>query len=191
MPVSVETTCLANQVAQYVDGELDHNAEVLFERHLAECGNCRDELRAQQLFTCELDAALSHSFELEVPKDFSRRVAARATSDMSGVRSPAEHKKALAICLTLAIVGFALVGATARDSLLLLGRKFLNGIWGLLSFVSVALYDVGVSVAVIVKVLSRKLVVESGSSGYLLVVFALAVLLLSRLISKYHRTGAH
>lgn len=191
MPATKEKNCAANQVAQYVDGELDHNAEVLFERHLAECADCREELRAQQLFACELDAAFNQSFEIEVPSDFSRRVAARATSDMSGVRSRAEHKKALAICLTLALVGFALVGATARDSLFLVGRKLVSVLWGLLSFVSVAVYDIGVSVAVIVKVLSRKLVVESGSSGYLLVVFALAVLLLSRLILKYHRTGAH
>lgn len=191
MPASQEKTCAANQVAPYVDGELDHNAEVMFERHLADCFECRSELRAQQLFACELDAALNQSFELEVPRDFSRQVAARAKSDMSGVRSCAEHKKALFIIMTLALVGFALVGATARDSVLLIGGQVIGSIWGVLSLVSIAVYDVGVSLAVIVRVVSRKFVVETGSSGYLLMVFAVAVFLLSRLIFKYHRSGAH
>jgi hypothetical protein len=183
-------TCAANYVAAYLDGELDHNAEVLFERHLAECACCREELRAQQLFVCELDAALTDRFEIDVPRDFSRRVAAHATSDMSGVRSISEHKKALGICLLLALGGFALVGATARESLLLVGRKVVGIALGLGSFVWTTIYDAGVSLAVILRVVSRKVVVESGSSMYLLVAFAFAVFLLSRLILKYHRTGA-
>lgn len=190
MSSSLQNTCAANWVSQYIDGELDHNSEVLFERHLNECTECREELRAQRLFACELDAAFSQELELDVPKDFSRRVAARATSDMSGVRSPAEHKKALGICLSLALVGFALLGATT-ELLFVFARKVVAVIWGVLGVVAVALYDLGVSLAVIFRVVSRKLVVESGSSGYLLLVFALAVLLLSRLILKYHRTGAH
>ena len=190
MSSSLQNTCAANWVSQYIDGELDHNSEVLFERHLNGCAECRDELRAQRLFACELDAAFNQELELDVPKDFSRQVAARATSDMSGVRSTAEHKKAICICLSLALMGFALLGATT-EPLLRLARKIVAGIWGLIGLSAVALYDLGVSLAVIFRVVSRKLVVESGSSGYLLLVFALAVLLLSRLILKYHRTSDH
>ena len=174
MSSSLQNTCAANWVSQYIDGELEHNAAVLFERHLNECAECREELRAQRLFACELDAAFSQKPELDVPQDFSRRVAARATSDMSGVRSIAEHKKALCICLALALMGFAFLGATT-DPLLRATRKIIAGIWDVIGVVAVALYDLGVSLAVIVRVVSRKLVVESGSSGYLLVVFALAV----------------
>jgi hypothetical protein len=43
---------------------------------------------------------------------------------------------------------------------------------------------------VIVRVLSRKVIVESGSLGALLFFLALAILVLSRLLSKYHRPGA-
>jgi hypothetical protein len=61
---------------------------------------------------------------------------------------------------------------------------------GTLGVLATAFYDVAASVAVIFRVLSRKLIVESNSRGVLLVLFALAIVLLSRMISRYHRTGA-
>jgi hypothetical protein len=39
-------------------------------------------------------------------------------------------------------------------------------------------------------VLGHKIVVGSGSFGLLLIVLAVAVFILSRLLSNYHRTGA-
>ncbi len=60
----------------------------------------------------------------------------------------------------------------------------------LISFILAAFYDTVAGLVVIVRVLSRKIIVESGSAGGLIVVLAVAVLILSRLISGYHRTGA-
>ena len=190
MTTAQETICERNLSAAYVDGELDADLTRLFEDHLDNCADCRAELRAQRLFVCELDAAMNESAEIPVPVDFSRMVAARAASDMSGVRTSSEHRKALTICLVLALAGFALLGATARDAVFMLARKFVVTAFGLLGFVATAVYDVVAGFAVIFRVLSRKLIIESGSVAPLLVLLAVAVLILSRLLANYRRTGA-
>jgi hypothetical protein len=128
--------------------------------------------------------------EVEVPVNFSRLVAARAVSDMSGVRSASENKKALSICVILAIAGFVLLGTAARESLLTVTRTFFAAVWRVGGFVGSAVYDTAASVTVVIRVVSRKVVVESVSLVPLLLVLGLAVFLLSRLISNYHRTGA-
>ncbi len=190
MTTAQETICERNLSAAYVDGELDADLTRLFEDHFENCADCRSELRAQRLFVCELDAAMNESAEIPVPVDFSRMVAARAASDMSGVRTSSEHRKALTICLVLALAGFALLGATARDAVFMLARKFVVTAFGLLGFVATAVYDVVAGFAVIFRVLSRKLIIESGSVAPLLVLLAVAVLILSRLLANYRRTGA-
>jgi hypothetical protein len=96
----------------------------------------------------------------------------------------------LSFCMILALAAFALVGTPARESMFSFGRRLAGSIFGILTFVWTAFYDATASIAVISRVLSRKFVVESGSLGLLIVLLALAVGLLSRLISNYHRTGA-
>jgi predicted anti-sigma-YlaC factor YlaD len=180
--------CEQNLIGAYVDGELDADLAVRLEEHLKTCSDCQFELRAHRLFVCELDATLTKSGDIPVPRDFSRLVAARARSDMSGVRTRSENRKALAICMILALSGFALLGATARYAVLTVIGKFVTKVFSLVEFVVTAVYDAVVGVIVIFKVLSGK--VQSGSSGPLLVLLAVAVLVLSRLLSHYHRTGA-
>lgn len=182
--------CERDLFAAYVDGELDAGLTVLFEQHLESCEPCRAELRAHRMFVCELDAALTDSVEIPVPVGFSQMVAARATADMRGVRTRSEHRKALSICLALALAGFALVGAAARDALFAVGESFISTSLSIGGFLSGVVYDAGAAVAVIFGVLSRKLIVETGSMVPLLVLLAFAILILSRLISSYHRTGA-
>ena len=185
-----ENICERNLIAAYVDGELDADAVALFEDHLESCAPCRTDLRAHRLFICELDAALTHSGEIPVPAEFSRMVAARASSDMRGVRTRSENRKALSICLILALGGFALLGATARDAIFIIGGKFVSTFLALTGFISTAIYDTGAGLAVIFRVLSRKIIVESGSLGPVLVLLAIAIVILSRLISQYHRKSA-
>jgi len=185
-----QQTCPVNLIAPYLEGELDQATSELFEEHLAGCELCRIELRAHQLFMCELDAALTQQGDLEVPANFSHLVAVRAVSDMRGVRSASEHKKALAFSLVLALISFALLGATARDYSVRFGRKVVGIFWGLAEFFWNAAYDTVASLTVVSKALSRKFVVESGSLVLVLVVLAAGGFLLSRLISNYHRSGA-
>ena len=185
-----EKICERNLISAYVDGELEADVTALFEDHLESCAPCRTELRAHRLFVCELDAALTETCEIPVPVEFSKMVAARASSDMRGVRTRSENRKALGICLILALGGFALLGATARDAIFMIVEKFVSTFFGVAGFISTAVYDTVAGLAVIFRVLSRKIIVESGSLGPVLVLLAVAILILSRLIHNYHRTSA-
>lgn len=190
MTTAQEKYCERNLIAAYVDGELDADLSQRLEEHLPGCAPCRAELQAHRLFVCELDAAFTDNVEIPVPADFSRMVAARATSDMRGVRTGSEHRKALGICMVLALIGFALLGATARETVFLIAGKFVTTVAGLAGFAATAIYDTVAGLAVIFRVLSRKAIIESGSLGPVVVLLAVAILLLTRLLSKYHRTSA-
>jgi len=181
--------CEQNLIGAYVDGELDADLTLHLEEHLKDCSDCQFELRAHRLFVCELDASLTNkNRDLPVPADFSRRVAARARSDMSGVRTRAENRKALAICMILALSGLALLGATTRYAVFVVVGRFVTKVFSLVEFVVTTVSDAVVGLIVVLKVLSGK--IQSGSSGPLLVLLAVAVMVLSRLLSHYHRTGA-
>jgi anti-sigma factor RsiW len=182
--------CQKNLIAAYVDGELGAVATAIFEQHVEDCIECRAELRAHRVFVCELDAALAGKVEIPVPDDFSRVIAVRARSDMRGVRSRSEHRKAIAICLVLALTGFGLLGATAREAVLAFAGRSITAVISIGGFVSQVVYDAVAGLVVISRVLGQKLIVGSGSLGLLLIVLAVAVFILSRLISDYHHTGA-
>lgn len=187
---TIEKICDRGLVGAYVDGELDADLTKLFEDHLESCAECRFELRAHRLFICELDAAMNDSAEVPVPRDFSKIIATRATTDMRGVRTRSEHRKALTICIILALGGAALLGATALTSVFRLAQKFVTTVLGLAGFVASAVYDTAAGLGVIFRVLSRKMIIETGSLWPMLVLLAFGVLVLSRLISNYHRSGA-
>lgn len=186
-----QNICERNLIAAYVDGELSEAASATFEQHVEECAECRAELRAHRMFVCELDAALTGKVEIPVPDDFSRMIAVRARSDMHGVRTRSENKKAIAISTVLALAGFALLGTSARDAFLAFADTFVNSVIGIAGFLSTMVYDAVAGLVVISRVLGHKVVVGSGSFGVLLLVLAVAVFVLSRLIADYHqRTGA-
>jgi len=190
MAATSEKICEQHLIPAYIDGELDKATQQFFDDHLHDCPACRSELRIHQQFICALDAALGNRAELDVPANFSKLIAIRAASDMSGVRSATENRKALAFCLVLAVSGFALIGVTARQLVVSLVWRVTGKTFGLIDVTWSAVYDLVASFAVISRVLSRKFIVETGSLGLALILLALAVLLLSRLILGYHRTGA-
>ena len=187
---TVEKICERKLIGAYVDGELDADLTLVLEDHFESCSDCRFELRAHRLFVCELDAALNDSDEIPVPRDFSRILAMRASTDMRGVRTRSENRKALTICVILALGGFALLGATALNSGFIIAAKLVATIFGLVSLVATTVYDTVAGLAVIFRVVSRKYIIETGSLWPMLVLLAFAVLILSRLISHYHRSGA-
>jgi anti-sigma factor RsiW len=184
-----EQLCERRVIAAYVDGEMALGEQLVFEQHLDTCPECQTELRLHQQFSCDLDSALTSQVEVMIPTDFSRMVAARAVSDMGGVRSSTEKKKAIFFCLVLAVGGFALMGGPARQLTLSVLRRLIVITVGLVDLVWSAVYDLVLSVGVISRVVSRKFIVETGNGRTVVVLLALAVLLLSRLIVNYHRTS--
>lgn len=187
---TIEKICDRGLVGAYVDGELDADLIQLFEDHLESCADCRFELRAHRLFVCELDAALTTPDEVPVPRDFSKIIATRATTDMRGVRTRSEHRKALTICIVLALGGFALVGVTAVSAVFRIAEKFVATMFGLAGLIATTAYDAAAGLVVIFRVVSGKMIIETGSLWPMLVLLAFGVLILSRLIANYHRSGA-
>jgi hypothetical protein len=124
-----------------------------------------------------------------VPKDFAKVIAAHAQSDMRGVRNRAEHRRALRFCIVLAIAAFALLGATSSKILIFSARSIVDKTFGIVGLIGRTLYDAAAGFTVIARVLSGGLVIDSRvASLTFLVLLALAIGLLSLLISRYHRT---
>ncbi len=181
--------CETENIAAYIEGDLEPALTSALEEHLKECAHCASELRAQRLFMCELDSALASPFDLEVPANFARVVAVNAKSDMRGMRDSSEHARALRFCIILGLAAFALLGFASSKAVVLSVRSFAGKVFGTLGFFVEAIFNAAAGFALISRVVSRGLISDSrlsGFAGLLLVVLAIAVL--SRLITRYHRT---
>jgi anti-sigma factor RsiW len=186
--VTPDNSCGSEEIAAYLDGELSEAARSTFERHVAECAPCTEQLREQRRLLCALDVALSAERSLPIPSDFARIVAAHAQTDMSGVRARSENRRALCLCLLLATLAALLIGSAA------LSESVLGPVWALakpaatvIAFFGRMLYNVGAGLAVFSR-LGGRLLFESrplGLFGCSLLLAALA--LLPRLIIRYHR----
>src|SRR5713226_1782966 len=185
--LSHDHECRTDDVAAYLDGELDGAASESFEAHLKTCAPCATELRMQRQLLCTLDLAFSEP-SFEMPRNFSRVVAAHAESDLSGMRRKGERRRAFQLCALLALLAFALLGAASRALVFQPARAFLRIAGSLLDLVGRALYDAGSGAAVIVRVVGRALILAPHGSGLLLVIpFVIALALLPRLIANFHR----
>ena len=185
----IHTTCRNEEIVAYLDGELEGLSLTRLERHLEDCSHCAGELLRQRRLLQHVNTALMDEPTIEVPKEFARLVAARAQSDMSGMRHRREGLRALGLTAGLVAVALLVVGGTAlRESIL----EPLRSIWkvgvALLGFFGQALYDGGASVAVISRGIGAHLLFESRVRSLLfLVLLALALFTLTRLIIRYHR----
>ena len=180
--------CETDNIAAYIDGELDLDQRAALEEHVKQCARCASELQSQRLFMCELDSALASPFDLAVPPDFAQVVAVQAESDMRGVRYRSEHRKALRYCIILGLAAFALLGVAASKAVILNVRSAGAKMFGLLGFFARTTFDAASGLTVMSRVISRALIPDSrlaGLGGLLLVILAIAVL--SLLISRYHR----
>jgi len=177
-----------SQIAAYLDGQLELPAQLQFETHIEACRTCRTELSLQRQFLCELDSALSTPNELELPPNFARVVSARAASDMRGVRSGGERRRAVVVCLSLAIIAFTLLGAASGRSVLLSVRVLASKVLGILTFVWSTLHDAFVGLTIISRVVVRVFQPQSTVISVLAFgLLVLAVVSLSQLITSYHR----
>jgi hypothetical protein len=189
MSTQHHNACQVEDVAAYLDGELGATAFDEFELHFKTCSPCAAELRSQQQLLCALDSAFSHSSRsFELPTDFARVVAARAESDVSGVRNKVERRGAVRVCALLALVAFALLGAASSALVFEPVRAFMRGAGTVIEFIGRTIYDAGTGIAVIVRIIVRAFVFDSHGVLLLFVLpLVMALLLLPRLIASYHR----
>lgn len=181
--------CETEILAAYIDGELDPAARSNLEEHLKQCADCASELKAQQLFMCELDFALAGPFEHAVPANFAQVVAVNAASDMRGVRDRTEHARALRFCIILGLGAFAFLGVASSKAVFLSARLVIDKAFGVLGFLATSIFDGAAGFTIISRVVSRGLIADSRLAGLAgLFVVAFAIVILSLLISHYHRT---
>jgi len=185
-----KSACRSEEIVAYLDGELEPEVHARLEAHLAECAPCMAELEIQRRLLRELDFALSDDEGVEMPKNFAQIVAARAQSDLSGVRERHERRRAFRLCALLSVVAVALMGGAAvSESVFAPLSAIWKGVAALLNFLGHALYDMGAGVAVISRGVGGHLLFESRPVGLLLLLlFASALYMLRRLIAGYHRT---
>lgn len=184
--------CGSEEIVAYLDGELDGGALARFERHVGDCDACAEALSRERQLLRELDCALAIEPQLELPKNFAEVVAARAQADLSGVRRAPERRRALRLCAVLACAAFALTGGAALTDGVVAP---LSAVWkfggAVASFLGHALYDAGAGFAVISRGVGGRLLFGSRGAGALvLLLFVLALLMLRRLITGYHRARA-
>jgi anti-sigma factor RsiW len=187
-----ERPCDCSDVAAYLDGELGVAESSSFETHLKSCAACAEALAEQQRLLRLLEAAFSRAQKrVALPADFTRIVTARAQSDMTCVRRRSEKRRALLLALALASTAFALLGTQIWGELL----SPLGAVARALSAASAMMLHSFTEAASGMGLLLRGLggyllqAEASGARAFVLVALASAVLLLLRLITKYHRAG--
>jgi hypothetical protein len=186
---SDKNICENDQIAAFVDDELDPAYRLAFEDHVRGCDSCAAELRAHRTFMRELDTALAGRFDLEVPPDFAKVVAVHAENDMRGVRDRAEHRRALRYCIILGLVAFALLGVASSRAVLASVQSFIKATVGIVSLFGKTIYDAMAGFSVLARVFRRGLIGNAGRADLMaLLLFAFVICLLTLLISRYHRT---
>lgn len=186
-------TCERERVIAYLDSELSAPDELGFELHLTNCSACVAELNEQKRLLSVLESAFDENFgfsetpEIELPKDFAKKIATRAESDFQGLRRPTEWLRAL--LLTFGLFGLGLAVGIFLKKTEILGllidqtTKIFIAIGGFLVNLT---YDVSLSFAVIFRTLSRHFLLGSSLSAlFLIASLTFSFLLLSRLLFRY------
>ncbi len=182
--------CPTHQIAAYLDDDLDAAALAEFESHLKVCSLCSSELAEQQHLLGTLNSAFTRTSEISLPTNFARVVAVQAESDMSGARTASERRRALSWCAILGALSIALLGWTARSYVSNVIRGVSRPIGVFLDLAWAAVHDAVVGLVVVLRMISRSVIPDSyTSAGFGLLLLAVAVLLLSRLISNYRSLG--
>ena len=175
-------------VAAYLDGELDDAALEVFEGHVKTCAGCAQELRTQRQLLCTLNRAFEESGAFELPQDFARLVATHAESDVTGLRGRGERRRAFKVCAVLALLSFALLGAASRATVFQPARSSLRVGESLFDLAWKTIYDAGTGASVIVRLVVRAIALSPYGLGlFLILAFIIAISLLPRLIASYHR----
>jgi anti-sigma factor RsiW len=176
--------CRNEDVSAYLDGELSDSDRIRFESHLENCSQCSAEVREQRTFLRELDIALFEEPAPELPRDFAAVVTAHAQSDMRGVRSSSERRRAIRYSLILALASIVLLGASAHETVF----PFLRPVLSVASFVWRAVYEMGAGATIVSRTVGSHLILEASGVGVLLLVLLFAAIaLLPRLLSRHHQ----
>ena len=178
--------CPANEIAAYIDGELDVKHERELDAHFAQCSICTDELNLQKQFLCHLDSILKHGSDLTLPADFTKTVVANAESTVAGLRRPKERFNAVFICAGLALFVLFASGADAA--------RFAEGVTAIFdqgaavgSFFGHLVYSFFIGVLIVVRALASQVRFDLAAALVLTVLALLPLTLVSRKVLRMRR----
>lgn len=184
---SENVDCRRDEIASYIDGELNFSEAAAFETHLADCPVCRTELRNQKEFLFALNVSLDSEHDIPLPKDFTRTIVANAESRVSGLRRPRERFTAIFICVALFFFALFALGGDAETVWRAFGTVA-EKVLAVGAFVLRLVFNISVGVAVV----TRSLFSHVSLSWLLalpLIVFCVAALFVfSRSIIRSSRT---
>ena len=181
-----EFNCPSCEIASYIDGELEPARELELEAHFASCPTCTNELYQQRQFLCGLNASLKNEGELELPADFTKRIVANAESTVSGLRRPRERFNALFICAGLALFVLFTLGVEAGN---VFGgfAAVIDKLSAVGNFIAHFVYSILIGLMVIVRSFSSQFQLSSLMSVAIIGVFAVAALIVSRMVIRLRR----
>jgi|ERR1041385_1053738 anti-sigma factor RsiW len=189
MSLSENKNCPREEIAAYLDGELDGDLATSFEAHVERCSDCAAELRSQRQLLCTLEAAFGTARHIELPENFTRVVAAHAENDMRGLRHKVERRRALQLCAALLFAAFLLLGAASNNLIFQPARAFLRITASALEVLLRTIADAAEGMAIVARMILRTTVAGPHGFGILIaLVFLIAISVLPRLIASYHRT---
>lgn len=105
--------CPTFEIAAYIDGELDAGRVLELESHFAGCPSCAEDLNHQKQFLLTLSNSLRNEGEIDLPKDFTKQIVARAESHVVGLRGSRERFNAVFIIVALSLFVLFALGAEA------------------------------------------------------------------------------
>ncbi|MEP6788807.1 MAG: zf-HC2 domain-containing protein [Acidobacteriota bacterium] len=172
--------CPTDEIAAYIDGEIDPVREFELEAHLDRCEVCSHELNQQKQFLIGLNSSLKHEGDLELPANFTKLIVANAESTVSGLRRPRERFNALFICAGLFFFALFALGAEAGKELAGVST-IVDQLGAIAGFFGHLVYSAFVGVAVILRSLAGQF-----RSDLVLTVFFTGILALF-LLAVSHR----
>ncbi len=178
-----EMQCPTDEIAAYVDGELDAALEMQMDLHFASCKACSTELNHQKEFLRNLDLSLGFEREVELPENFVKQVVANAESTVSGLRRPRERFNALFICAGLALFVLFAMGA---DAVTLLDKAAealgqtaaIGGIFGHM------VYSLFIGIAIVVRSIAGQAQIGVLAAGAVALMFAAFTLYISQRVLR-------
>ena len=186
-PSNDNTSCPRDEIAAYLDRELDGDALSDFEAHIKQCTDCDSELRSQRQLLCTLEAAFGTARHIKLPDNFTRVVAAHAENDMRGLRHKVERRRALQLCAVLLLAAFTLLGAASNNFMFQPARAFFRITTSAVDVLLRTVADGAEGVAIIARMIAR--ISMTGPHLFaILIALLIAISLLPRLIATYHRT---
>ena len=188
-PANENQNCPREEIAAYLDRELDGDALRDFEAHVEQCRDCDRELRSQRQLLCTLEAAFGTSRHIELPENFTRVVAAHAEHDMRGLRHKVERRRALQLCAALLLAAFTVLGAASNSFMFQPARAFFRITASAVDVLLRSLADAAEGITIIARMIARL----SGTGPHIFAIFIALLFLveisvLPRLIAIYHRT---